>query len=122
MSDPSGLFSGDPAAPLAPDAPLSASFKQYLLDSLTNGGSVPAERLVWFQSKIVRLLNEHLLNVRLRGQGCTLMDGSWLASRAEQLLPMGDPLTYIAKWHGQVTTTGILLPFVEDSPQAAANA
>jgi hypothetical protein len=114
----SGLFSGDPASPFALDAPLSASFNQYLLDSLTNHGTVPAEKLEWFQGKVVRLLNEHMLNVRLAAQGCAMIDGSWLASRADVLLPLGDPLAYIPKWHGQVATTGIQLPFVEDSSAA----
>lgn len=115
------VFSGDPAAPFRVDAPLPENFKQHLLQSLA--GDAPLlplspDTLPLFQSKALQVLNEQLLTIRLRAQGCAMLDGSWLATRAETLLPMEQPLGFVPRWISQVTTAGIRLPYCEDSSAA----
>ena len=112
------VFSGDPAAPFRAEAPLPESFKQHMLQSLAGDAPLLTETLPSFRSKILQVLNEHLLTIRLRAQGCAMLDGSWLATRAETLLPMQQPLGFVPRWISQVTTAGIRLPFCEDSTAA----
>jgi len=115
------IFSGDPAAPFRVDAPLPENFKQHLLQSLAGDAPLSPlspDTLPWFQSKVLKVLNEQLLTIRLRAQGCAMLDGSWLATRAETLLPMEQPLGFVPRWISQVTTAGIRLPFCEDSSAA----
>lgn len=118
VRDEAVLFSGEPASPFREDAPLSANFQKYLLESLTRNGALASEMLPKFQSKVMQLLNEHLLTARLRAQGCTMLDGSWLATRAESLLPVNEPLGATPRWMSQVTTAGIRLPASDDSNAA----
>jgi hypothetical protein len=85
------FFSGDPAAPFRDDAPLSGRYKQYILDWLTGGDigqnttwhsafGLTADRLPAFQQKALSIMNEQLLGARLRAQGCSLIDVTWLAT------------------------------------------
>jgi hypothetical protein len=118
VTDEAALFSEEPAAPFREDAPLSLNFQKYLLESLTRNRALTADTLPIFQRHVVQLLNEHLLTSRMRGQGCTILDGSWLATRAESLLPVNEPLGMTPRWMSQVTTAGIRLPVSEDSSAA----
>lgn len=87
------FFSGDPARPFRPDAPLSAQYQRYLLDWLTGPGTgqgtewhsrfvLTEATLAFFEAKALAIMNEHLLAIRLRRQGCTLVDATWLATWA----------------------------------------
>jgi hypothetical protein len=108
------LFTGDPTAPFRGDAPLSGNYQQYLLNWLTGDGTgqgvqwhsrfaLSTDTLTFFQSKVVEILNEHLLSIRLRAQGCAMIDATWLAARAETLRAADQPLGPIPSWRRQVT-------------------
>jgi hypothetical protein len=85
------FFSGDPAAPFRADAPLSARYQRYIFDWLTGGDigqnttwhsafGLTADSLPAFEQKALSIMNEQLLGVRLRAQGCSLIDVTWLAT------------------------------------------
>jgi hypothetical protein len=107
------LFSGDPAAPFRDGAPLSENYRRYLLGWLTGEGTgqgvqwhsrfvLSNDTLPWFQSKVVAILNEHLLSIRLRAQGCAMVDATWLATRAKTLVSTDRLLGRIPSWRMQV--------------------
>lgn len=90
VADPSVLFSGDPAAPFRPDAPISAAYRRYLIDWITGPGTgqgvawhsrfdLDATSLPRFEAKATAILNEQLLSARLGAAGCHLVDLTWLA-------------------------------------------
>jgi hypothetical protein len=87
------LFSGDPAEPFAEGAPVSAQYQRYILDWLTGEGTgqgvtwhsrfeLTKESLPNFEAKCLAILNEHALTMRLRSQGCAVIDAHWLATYA----------------------------------------
>ena len=93
VAEPVGLFSGDPEAPFRPDAPLSENYRGYLLGWLTGEGTgqgvewhsrftLSHDTLPQFQDKVIAILNEHMFSIRLRAQGCAMVDATWLATRA----------------------------------------
>jgi len=95
LADTSRFFSGDPAHPFRPDAPLSENYKRYIFDWLTGQGTgqgvtwhsrftLSTETLPFFQAKAMAMLNEQLLAIRLRKQGCALVDATWLATLTPQ--------------------------------------
>ena len=109
------LFSGDPDAPFRADAPLSENYRGYLLGWLTGEGTgqgvqwhsrfaLSKDTLPLFQDKVTAILNEHMLSIRLRAQGCTMVDATWLATRAEALAKRGQPLGAIPSWRRQITS------------------
>lgn len=113
VTDRSGLFTGDPAAPFRADAPLSASYRQNILGWLTGGGTgqgtvwhsrfvLSEQTLGFFEDKAVAILNEQMLTSRLRAQGCGIVDATWLATYAEQAYPGVRPLRAIPNWRVQV--------------------
>lgn len=84
------FFSGVPERPFLDDAPLSARLQTYIIDWLTGrdiGQGVTwhskfvldAQTLPSFEAKTLAILNEHLLGIRLRAQGCVVADVSWAA-------------------------------------------
>lgn len=88
-SDRDALFSGDPAAPFRPDAPLCRTYQHYIAGWLRgsdigqgvrwhSGFSLDRTNLLEFEQKALAIINEHLLAIRLRGQGCPLVDVTWL--------------------------------------------
>jgi hypothetical protein len=92
VSNAARFFSGDPARPFRADAPISETYQRYILDWLTGPGTgqgvtwhsrflVTAESLLYFQAKVLAMLNEHMLAIRLRRQGCMLVDATWLATQ-----------------------------------------
>jgi hypothetical protein len=118
VTDRSGLFSGDPAAPFRIDAPLSASYRQNILGWLTGGGTgqgtewhsrfaLSEQTLRFFEDKAVAILNEQMLTSRLRAQGCAIVDATWLATRAGQSYPAARPLGAIPDWRVQVTSRDV---------------
>jgi len=113
VSDQTAFFTGNPEIPFRGDAPLSANYRQYLLDWLTGAGTgqgvewhsrfvLSPETLAWFQSKVITILNEHLLSIRLRAQGCAMVDATWLATRGKDLIAAGKPLVAISSWRRQL--------------------
>jgi len=114
VAEQAALFTGNPAAPFRSDAPLSENCRRYLLDWLTGDGtgqgvqwhsrfSLSNETLPWFQSKVIAILNEHLLSIRLRAQGCAMVDATWLATRVKTLVSTNQPLGPIPSWRRQLS-------------------
>ncbi len=110
--EPGVFFSGNPEAPFRPEAPLSENYRGYLLGWLTGAGTgqgvewhsrfmLSQETLRQFESKVVAILNEHMFSIRLRAQGCAMVDTTWLATRAKEL-GRGQPLGPIPSWRKQV--------------------
>jgi hypothetical protein len=90
-----GLFSGDPARPFRADAPLSMNYQGYILDWLTGQGTgqgttwhsrfqLDAGTLGEFEAKTRAILSEHLLSIRLRRQGCAIVDATWLGTQSRR--------------------------------------
>jgi len=118
VTDRAALFSGDPAAPFRADAPLSAAYRQNILGWLTGEGTgqdaewhsrfVLSERtLRFFEDKAVAILNEQMLTSRLRAQGCSIVDATWLAACAERSGPSARPLRALPDWRVQVTSRDV---------------
>ncbi|QXX76682.1 hypothetical protein [Methylovirgula sp. HY1] len=95
IEDGCALFSGDPKYPFRSDAPLSASYQANIIGWLTGAGTgqgtvwhsrfdLSVESLVRFEAKTLAILNEHALAIRLRAQGCAVIDATWLATHAKQ--------------------------------------
>jgi len=114
VAEPGALFTGNPAAPFREDAPLSENYRRYLLSWLTGEGTgqgvewhsrfvLSQDTLPLFQNKVVAILNEHMLSIRLRAQGCAMVDATWLATRARTLVPAGRLLGRIPNWRQQIT-------------------
>jgi hypothetical protein len=91
IDDRRRFFSGDPRAPFRPDAPLSEQYQRYIHDWLTGAGTgqgvtwhsrfeLDAKTLPFYENKALAMLNEQLLAIRLRWQGCELVDTTWLAT------------------------------------------
>lgn len=95
VRDRAAFFSGDAARPFRADAPLSPRYQRYLVDWLTGPGTgqgtewhsrfaLDQATLPFFEAKAIAIMNEHLLAIRLRDQGCTLVDATWLATWASR--------------------------------------
>lgn len=113
VADGSAIFTHDPAVPFRSDAPLSPNYRQFLLDWLTGDGTgqgvhwhsrfvLCEETLPWFEAKVLSIVNEHMLSVRLRAQGCAMVDATWLAGRLEELKQTGQCLGSIPSWRTQL--------------------
>jgi hypothetical protein len=114
VAEATALFSGNPAEPFRDDAPLSQNYRRYLLEWLTGEGTgqgvqwhsrfaLSEETLGWFQSKVIAILNEHMLSIRLRAQGCAMVDATWLAAHIKTLKPTDQHRGQIPGWRTQVT-------------------
>jgi hypothetical protein len=114
IAHPRRLFSGDPASPFRPDAPLSTNYRNYIVGWLT-GHAGTGQGVEWhsrfeltpaslarFEAKATAILNEQLLSSRLRAQGCAPVDATWLAARHARLAP-DEPLGVIPGWRWQIT-------------------
>jgi hypothetical protein len=108
------FFCENPETPFRPDSPLSSNYRRYILDWLTGTGTgqgfewhsrfrLTAESFNFFKAKAAAILNEQMLGVRLRAQGCALVDATWLATRRRELRA-GQSLGTIPSWRRQVTT------------------
>lgn len=112
-AEPTGIFSGNPESPFCPDAPISENCRDYLLSWLTGEGTgqgvewhsrfaLSPETLPQFQNKVIAILNEHMFSVRLRAQGCAMVDATWLATWAGKSARDGQPLGVIPSWRRQL--------------------
>jgi hypothetical protein len=92
VTERAAFFSGDPQAPFRADAPISESYRRYILGWLTGDGTgqgtqwhsrfeLTEETLSLFESKTLAILNEQMLTNRLRAQGCATVDVTWLAAQ-----------------------------------------
>ncbi len=113
LTESTALFSGNPTAPFRDEAPLCRRYRDYLLGWLTGDGTgqgvewhsrfaLSHDTLATFESKAVAIVNEHLLSIRLRTQGCAMLDATWLAGRAQVLTPIGQQLGAIPSWRRQI--------------------
>lgn len=111
LVDPAPFFEPEARHPFRDDAPVSARYRQYLVDWLT--GSDIGQGVLWhsrlgatgdaaasFQRKVMAIFNEHLLAARLRAQGCTLVDVTWLSSE----LARGRTPSWNTPWWTQIAT------------------
>jgi hypothetical protein len=91
-------FSGDPAAPFRPDAPLSDAYKKLITDWLIGNDigqgvkwhtriALDEENLPEFERKAMAILNEHLFGLRLRAAACRTIDVTWLSGRLASQRP-----------------------------------
>lgn len=103
------FFSEDPVNPFRHDAPLSEQYRQYIVDWLTGGdigqgvtwhssATLTPATLPVFQNKALAILNEHLLSIRLRAQGCLVTDVTWLSA----MLAAGGTIDWSTPWRAQL--------------------
>ncbi|WP_431284616.1 hypothetical protein ACQW02_07360 [Humitalea sp. 24SJ18S-53] len=113
VAEGSLFFSGDPADPFRADAPLDAGYRQNILGWLTGEGTgqgtmwhsrfvLTAETLPLFEAKTIAVLNEHALSIRLRGQGCAMVDATWLATHVAAAGTERLSQTPIPHWRDQL--------------------
>jgi len=123
IPDGTPFFGEDPTVPFRPEAPLCQAYRNYILGWLTGVGTgqnvewhsrfvLDAVTWAYFKAKARAILNEHMLAIRLRAQGCAMADATWLATRARTLLP-GQGLGAIPDWRRQLPArdTCPLAPF-----------
>jgi hypothetical protein len=119
ISDRRSVFSGDARAPFGPDAPLSSNYQDYLLGWITGDGTGIGKRwhsrfdltddsLAGFEAKALAILNEHLLTIRLRTQGCAIVDATWLSTRCSEFA-VETALDSVPSWRWQVNTREAVL-------------
>ncbi len=112
VDEPDEIFSGDPESPFRENAPISPTYRRYILDWLTGPGTgqgvvwhsrfqLTPETLPHFQAKVLAMLNEQMLAVRLRRQGCALVDATWLATQAARR-NLSTALKPIPDWRTQL--------------------
>lgn len=115
VTDVSQLFSGDAATPFRLDAPISTNYQQFILHYLTGTRrglewhshfELNPETLPRFEAKAKAILNEHLLSIRLRLQGCALVDATWLARRHAQWPSL--PLECVPSWQYQISARKLI--------------
>lgn len=128
--DSAALFSGDPEKPFRDDAPISENYRRYIFDWLTGGDigqgvqwhssfGLTRESLPYFQQKTVAILNEHLFSIRLRAQGCRLVDVTWLAARLSAC--SGEEIPWNTGWRIQLAERDddkLVLPMQESAAHA----
>lgn len=113
VKDGGALFSGDPKHPFRCDAPLSASYQANIIGWLTGAGTgqgtlwhsrfdLSVASLARFEAKTRAILNEHALSMRLRAQGCAVIDATWLATHIGQAQRRGISLGPFPHWCDQL--------------------
>lgn len=89
------LYSGDPAAPFAADAPIDNVFRDNIINWLTGDGTgqgtewhsrfqLNADTLKHFEAKALAVLNEHALTMRLSQQGTAIVDATFLSDTLQR--------------------------------------
>lgn len=117
VRDATVFFTGQPQQPFRDDAPLCERYRRYITDWLT--GRDIGQGVTWhstlhldeatlptFQAKALAILNEHLLGVRLRAQGCVVADISWAA----QEVAGGSAVRWDLPWREQLALYGRHVP------------
>ncbi|MCC7124475.1 MAG: FkbM family methyltransferase [Acidobacteria bacterium] len=109
VRDRAPWFSGRSDAPFTEDAPLSETYRRYILDWLLGEDigqgvrwhktlSLDGDGLAVFERKAQAILNEHLFGVRLRTAGCRVIDVTWLSSE----LARGVTPDWSTPWYQQL--------------------
>jgi hypothetical protein len=112
VRDGARFFSGSPADPFRADAPLCEVYRNYITDWLTGqdiGQGVswhsrlaPSEAtLSTFEAKATAIINEQMLGVRLRAQGCRTIDVTWLSTMLAR--HNGSDVPWKAHWRDQLS-------------------
>jgi hypothetical protein len=107
------FFSGDATHPFRADAPLDEELRSNILGWLTGEGS--GQGAVWhsrfdldqnslplFEAKTLAILNEYALTIRLRAQGCTAVDATWLATHVARVRPPAVSQGAFPHWRDQL--------------------
>lgn len=108
-----GCFSGDPAKPFLADGDVNPEYAHNLTSWLIGDGtgqgvewhsrfSLDAGSLPFFEAKARAIINEMSLSNRLRAQGCSLVDMTWLHRKLES----GGVPTVVPHWHAQLVERG----------------
>lgn len=108
-----GIFSGNPGEPFLIGGDVSPSYARNLTSWLTGDGTgqgvewhsrfnLDAISLPFFEAKAKAILNEMSLSSRLKAQGCSLIDMTWLHRKmASGPIPKAVP-----HWHMQLLERG----------------
>jgi hypothetical protein len=121
VRDGRAIFSDDPDSPFLPDAPLSKEYRANIVGWLTGSGTgqgvewhsrfdLTDDTLPYFKAKALAIMNEHALSMRLRAQGCAMVDVTWLARQANHLAARGQVLGTIPSWRAQISTRNGTMP------------
>lgn len=113
VSCKSDVFSGDPKSPFLADGDVNSRYAYYLNAWLTGEGTgqgvkwhsrfdLDAASLPFFEAKAKAILNEMSLSNRLRAQGCSLVDMTWLHRRMSRK----DVPSVLPHWHDQLMDRG----------------
>ena len=88
------IFTSNPESPFQEKDGINKTYQEYLLAWLTGVDLPPDDRwhscfrlthetMPRFISKATAIMNEHMFSIRLRRQGCTLIDATWLDSMSK---------------------------------------
>jgi hypothetical protein len=130
IQQPRIFFSGDACAPFRRDAPLSPNYQRYIVGWLTGDGTgiggkwhsrfdLSASTLARFEAKALAILNEHALTIRLRRQGCAILDATWLATAHAQC-PLRQGLCLLPSSRWQVSARELVMSAFDDAKYGAA--
>ena len=114
VRDGTPFFSGVPADPFRPEAPLDETYRKYITGWLTgqdigqgvtwhSSFGLTPETLPTFQAKAIAIMNEQMLGVRLRAMGCRVVDVTWLST----LLAAGQSIRWRTPWREQLANRGL---------------
>lgn len=113
LRDRSTVFSDDCRNPFLANAVLSDNYRQNLISWLTGPGTgqgvqwhsrfdLDPSNFGYFTNKAAAIINEMALSWRLRGQGCALVDMTWL----HRVMESGAPPSVVPSWHRQLIDRG----------------
>ena len=113
LRDRSTVFSDDSRHPFLANTALSDNYQQNLISWLTGPGTgqgvqwhsrfdLDPSNFAYFANKAAAIINEMALSWRLRGQGCALVDMTWL----RRVMENGAPPSVVPSWHQQLTDRG----------------
>lgn len=114
VRDGTPFFSGVPADPFQPEAPLCETYRQYIIGWLTgqdigqgvtwhSSFGLTLDTLPTFQAKAIAIMNEQMLGVRLRAMGCRVIDVTWLST----MLAGGHSIRWRTPWREQLANRGL---------------
>lgn len=108
-----GIFSGNPAAPFLLNGDVNSRYAHYLNSWLTGEGTgqgvqwhsrfdLDESSLPFFEAKAKAILNEMAISNRLKAQGCSLVDMTWLHRK----MATGEVPSTVPHWHAQLMERG----------------
>lgn len=113
VKEGNGIFSGNPAEPFLMGGDVSPAYARNLTSWLTGKGTgqgvewhsrfnLDVVSLPFFEAKAKAILNEMSLSNRLKAQGCSLMDMTWLHRK----MVSGQVPKAVPHWHTQLVERG----------------